>query len=109
MVYDESMLHHDLYIFLINKDEHGKRGTLVGTVKGTTVKDMPEQLLKLPEEQRLAVKEITMDFSDCMFGIAITCFPNAEIVIDCFHIMQLAGKGVDEMRMKLKRAARTER
>ncbi len=50
-----------------------------------------------------------MDFSDCMFGIAITCFPNAEIGIDCFHIMQLAGKGVDEMRMKLKRAARTER
>lgn len=42
MVYDESMLHHDLYTFLINKDEHDKRGTLVGAVKGTTVKDMPE-------------------------------------------------------------------
>lgn len=47
---DESMLHHDLYTFLINKDGHGKSGTLVGAVKG-----------------------------------------------------------VDEMRMKLKRAARTER
>ena len=106
---DESMLHHDLYTFLSNKDGHGKRGTLVGAIKGTTVKDVSEQLLKLPEEQRLAVREITMDFSDSMLGIAKTCFPNAEIVIDCFHIMQLAGKGIDEMRMKLKRAARTER
>ena len=106
---DESMLHHDLYTFLINKDGHGKSGTLVGAVKGTTVKEVSKQLLKLPEKQRLAVKEITMDFSDSMFGIAKTCFPKAEIVIDCFHIMQLAGKGVDEMRMKLKRAARTER
>lgn len=106
---DESMLHHDLYTFLTNKDGHGKHGTLVGAVKGTTVKEVSAQLLKLPEDQRLAVKEITMDFSDSMFGIAKTCFPNAEVVIDCFHIMQLAGKGVDEMRMKLKRAARTER
>ena len=106
---DESMLHHDLYTFLTNKEGHGKHGTLVGAVKGTTVKEVSKQFLKLPEKQRLAVKEITMDFSDSMFGIAKTCFPNAEIVIDCFHIMQLAGKGVEEMRMKLKRAARTER
>lgn len=38
---DESMLHHDLYTFLINKDGHGKSGTLVGAVKGTTVKEVP--------------------------------------------------------------------
>lgn len=106
---DESMLHHDLYTFLTNKDGHGRHGSLVGAVKGTTVKEVSKQLLKLPDEQRLAVKEITMDFSDSMFGIAKTCFPNAEIVIDCFHIMQLAGKGLEEMRMKLKRAARAER
>lgn len=86
---DESMLHHDLYTFLTNKEGHGKHGTLVGAVKGTTVKEVSGQLLKLPKEQRLAVREITMDFSDSMFGIAKTCFPNAEIVIDCFHIMQL--------------------
>ena len=106
---DESMQHHDLYTFLTNKEGHGKHGTLVGAVKGTTVKEVSKQFLKLPEEQHLAAKEITMDFSDSMFGIVKTCFPNAEIVIDCFHIMQLAGKGVEEMRMKLKRAARTER
>lgn len=106
---DESMLHHDLYTFLSNKEGHGKRGTLVAAVKGTTIKEVSEQLMKIPEKQRLAVKEVTMDFSDSMLGIAKACFPNAEIVIDCFHIMQLGGKGMEEMRMKLKRAARTER
>ena len=106
---DETMLHNDLYTFLSNKDGHGKRGTLVAAIKGTTIKEVSRQLMKIPEEQRLAVKEVTMDFSDSMFGIVKACFPNAEIVIDCFHIMQLVGKGMDEMRMKIKRAARTER
>ena len=105
---DETMLHNDLYTFLSNKDGHGKRGTLVAAVKGTTVKEVCTQLMRIPEEQRLAVKEITMDFSDSMQGIVKQCFPNAQIVIDCFHIIQLAGKGLEEMRLKLKRAARTE-
>ena len=105
---DETMLHNDLFTFLSNKDGHGKRGTLVGAVKGTTVSDVSEHLMKLPEEQRLAVTEVTMDFSDSMLGIVRTCFPKAEVVIDCFHIMQLAGNALEEMRLKNKRSARTE-
>lgn len=105
---DETMLHHDLYTFLSNKDGHGKHGTLVAAVKGTTVKEVCAQLMRIPEKQRLAVKEVTMDFSDSMQSIVKQCFPNAQIVIDCFHIIQLAGKGLEEMRLKLKRAARTE-
>ena len=34
---DETMLHHDLFTFLSNKDGHCKKGTLVAAVKGTTV------------------------------------------------------------------------
>ena len=105
---DETMLHNDLYTFLSNKDGHGKHGTLVSAVKGTTVKEVSTHLMEIPKELRLAVKEVTMDFSDSMQGIVKQCFPNAQIVIDCFHIIQLAGKGLEEMRLKLKRAARTE-
>ena len=65
-------------------------------------------LSMIPEEERLKVKEVTMDFSDSMKGIVEAMFPNAEIVIDCFHIVQLAGKGLEEMRLKLKRKARAE-
>ena len=102
---DETMLHRDLFTFLSNKDGHGKSGTLVAAVKGTTIADVTRILEKIPPEERLKVKEVTLDFSDSMMGIVRAMFPNAEVVIDCFHIMQLAGKGLEEMRLKLKRKA----
>lgn len=105
---DETMLHNDLFTFLSNKDGHGKRGTLVAAVKGTTVTTVTGILAMIPEEARMKVREVTMDFSDSMRGIVETMFPNASIVIDCFHIVQLAGKGLEEMRLKLKRKARAE-
>ena len=40
------------------------------------------RLMAIPEEKRLAVKEVTMDCSDSMMGIIKQVFPNAEIVID---------------------------
>ena len=105
---DETMLHKNLFTFLSNKDGHGKRGTLIAAVKGTTVAEVTKILSMIPEEERKKVKEVTMDFSDSMKGIVEAAFPNAEIVIDCFHIVQLAGKGLEEMRLKLKRKAMAE-
>ena len=106
---DETALQHDLFTFLSNKDGHGRKGTLVAAVKGTTVADVTRHLEKIPEESRRKVKEVTMDFSDSMMGIFKKEFPQAEIVIDLFHVMQLFGtKGLDAMRMKLKRANVTE-
>ena len=106
---DETMLHHDLFTFLSNKDGHCKKGSLIAAVKGTTVADVTKHLDKIPEESRRRVKEVTMDFSDSMMGIVKKEFPQAEIVIDLFHVMQLYGKkGLDAMRMKLKRANTTE-
>ena len=104
---DETMLHNDRFTFLSNKDGHGRKGTLVAAVKGTTIADVTGILEMIPLEERLKVKEVTLDFSDSMMGIVRAMFPNAEVVIDCFHIMQLAGKGLEEMRLMLKRKART--
>ena len=98
---DETALQHDLFTFLSNKDGHGRKGTLVAAVKGTTVADVTRHLEKIPEESRRKVKEVTMDFSDSMMSIVKKEFPQAEIVIDLFHVMQLFGtKGLDAMRMK---------
>ncbi len=106
---DETMLHHDLFTFLTNKDGHCKKGTLIAAVRGTTVADVTKHLDRIPEEKRQNVKEVTMDFSDSMMGIVKKEFPNADIVIDLFHVMQLYGKkGLDAMRMKLKRANTAE-
>ena len=92
---DETMLHNDRFTFLSNKDGHGRKGTLVAAVKGTTIADVTGILEMIPLEERLKVKEVTLEFSDSMMGIVRAMFPNAEVVIDCFHIMQLAGKGLE--------------
>lgn len=106
---DESMLRHDLFTFLTNKDGHCGKGTLIAAVKGTTVAEVAKRLEDIPEESREKVKEVTMDFSDSMMGIVKRAFPQAQIVIDLFHIIQLYGtKGLEAMRLKLKRTNTTE-
>lgn len=100
---DESMHSNDLFTFLSNKDGHGKHGTLIAAVRGTKAEDVVRQLMQIPAAQRHAVKEVTMDFSDSMYAIVKQVFPNASIVIDCFHIVKRLCDGLDEMRMRFKR------
>ena len=102
---DETLLHEDLRTFVSNKDGHGKHGTLVASVSGTKASDVINILMKIPEEKRLAVKEVTMDFSDSMYTIATKAFPNAEIVVDCFHIIKRCTDAIEEIRLKEKREA----
>ena len=54
----------DLFTFLSNKEGHCKKGSIVAAVRGTKAQDVVEVLLKIPEEQRLKVKEVTMDLSE---------------------------------------------
>lgn len=105
---DETSLHDDLFTFLTNKDGHGRKGTMIAAVKGTRADHVIKILMSIPEKQRLAVKEVTMDFSDSMYSIIKNVFPNAEIVIDCFHIIKRCGDAVEEIRLRTKREAITE-
>lgn len=102
---DETMLHKDLMTFLTNKEGHGKRHTLIAAVKGTKASDIINVLMQIPQEQRELVEEVTMDFSDSMFAVVTEAFPNAAIVIDCFHIVKRCIEAVDELRLKAKREA----
>ena len=106
---DETMLHHDLFTFLSNKDGHCRKGTLIAAVRGKTVAAVTERRDRITEASRRKVREVTMDLADSMRGIVRKESPQAEIVIDLLHVMQLYGtKGLDAMRMKLKRANTTE-
>lgn len=105
---DETSLCDDLFTILSNKDGHGRKGTIIAMVRGTRCSDVMAQLMKIPPEQRLAVNEVTMDFSDSMYAIVRQCFPNATIVIDCFHIVKRCGEAIEELRLKAKRQAQKE-
>lgn len=108
MSIDESVHARDLFTFLSNKDGHGKRGTLVAAVRGTKASEVVSILMKIPEDKRLAVKEVTMDYSDSMYSIVTQVSPNASIVIDCFHIMKNQCDALDCIRMRFKRKAIAE-
>ena len=83
---DECMHARYLFTFVSNKDGHGKKGTLAAAVRGTKASVAVEVLMRIPEEKRLAVKEVT-------------------IVIDCFHAMKNQCDALDSIRMKFKRKA----
>lgn len=106
---DETSLCDDLFTILSNKDGHGRQGTIVAMVRGTKAADVIKVLNDMPLEQRQAVKEVTMDFSDSMAAIVKAVFPNARIVIDCFHIIKRCGDAVEEIRLRSKREALKER
>ena len=105
MSIDETSLNGELYTILTNKAGHGK----AGTIKGTRVSDLVRVLNKLPEEKRMMVCEISMDFSDSMRAAVKDAFLGAEIVVDCFHVVKRCGDAVEELRLKCKREAVKER
>ena len=105
---DETSLQNDLFTFLSNKDGHCRKGSIVAAVRGTKASDVISILQKIPEEKRLAVKEVTMDLSETMRTIVETVFPNATIVLDCFHIIKRCNDATEEMRLRFKREEQVE-
>lgn len=105
---DETMLCDEVYTILSNKSGHGRHGSFIAAVRGTKAEVVSKILMTIPEEERAKVMEVTMDFSDSMYAIVKRCFPNATIVIDCFHIVQRLCESLDEMRLRFKRLAVTE-
>ena len=105
---DETTIGDDVYTTLSNKDGRGRKGTLVAVVKGTKADVVSRILMMIPLSERGEVKEVTMDFSDSMYAIVKACFPNATVVIDCFHIVQRLCEALDEMRLRFKRLAVTK-
>ena len=102
---ETSLSNGELYTIVSNKDAHGQKGSLIAIVKGTKVEDVITALNRIHFYLREKVKEITMDFSDSMHVIATTCFPNATITLDRFHMQQLCTNAMQQIRVKERRAA----
>ena len=90
----------ELYTILINKERHGKAGSIIAVIRGTDARTVSNVLLKLSRRCRYQVREITLDMAPNMELIARTCFPAAKRVTDRFHVQKLAYEAVQEMRVK---------
>ena len=82
MSIDETSLSNgELYTFLSNKDAHCKQGSIAAYVKGTKIKDIVEAIMRIPEDIRSKVKEVTMDLSESMRASIEACFPTPAVLL----------------------------
>ena len=98
---DETALSRgELYTIVTNKEAKGKKGTLVAIIKGTKSDQVIPMIRSMSKRKRNKVEEITLDLAGNMGLIAKKCFPNAVQVVDRFHVQQLAGEALQEMRIQ---------
>lgn len=96
---ETSLSNGELYTILTNKDARGRKGAIVAMVEGTTAESIIRVIKKIPQKQREKVSEITLDMAGSMNLVARKCFPNAEQVIDRFHVQKLAFDALQEIRI----------
>lgn len=97
---ETSLSHGELYTIVTNKSAKGKKGTLVAILKGTSSDTIIPLLEQLPLRARNKVKEVTLDLAGNMGLIVRRCFSNAIMVIDRFHVQQLASEALQEIRIR---------
>jgi len=97
---ETSLSQGELYTIITNKKAKGKKGSLVAMIKGTQSKDIIEVLQKISADKRLTVKEVTLDMANNMELSMKTVFPNASLVTDRFHVVQLAMEVLQHCRVK---------
>lgn len=101
MSIDETCLSHsELYTILSNKAAKGRKGTIVAILKGTHSETIIPLLESIPIHLRKRVKEVTLDLAGSMSLIVKKCFPHANMVIDRFHVQQLATEALQEIRIR---------
>lgn len=89
----------ELYTIVTNKAAKGRKGSIVAMIKGTQADRIIEVLQKIPKRLRYQVREVTVDMAASLNLAVKRCFPNAERVIDRFHVQQLAFEAVQETRI----------
>lgn len=90
----------ELYTYITNKKGKGKKGTLIASIKGTLSGSIVKVIEKLSLEDRLKVKEVTLDMAKNMESAVKQGFPNAQLVTDRFHVVKLVIDALQHVRIK---------
>lgn len=96
-----SLSNGELWTMLTNKDGKGRRGTLVAAVRGTRIRDIVQVVRRIPAERREQVEEVSMDMAKNMEAAVGEVFANTRMVTDRFHVMQLVGRSLQQVRLEL--------
>ena len=96
---ETSLSQDDHYPIRTNKEAKGKKEAIVAMIEGTTAESIISVIQRIPQKERAKVSEITLDMAGSMNLVAKRCFPNAEQVIDRFHVQKLAFDALQEIRI----------
>lgn len=106
---DETALSNgELVTNVLNKDGHGKKGSVIAIIKGTSAEVVNACLEKIPETIREKVKNVTLDMAGSMYSIARHCFPKATQIIDRFHVQKLMYDALQDLRVQYRWQAQEE-
>lgn len=98
---ETSFSNGELYTILTNKTKKGLKGSIIAIIKGTKSDYIIKQIKEyIPESFRNKVKEVSLDMAGSMNLISKKCFPQAERVIDRFHVQKLATEAVQYLRIE---------
>lgn len=96
-----SLSNGELWTMLTNKAGKGRRGTLVAAVRGTRIREIVHVLQRIPTHRRDLVEEVSMDMAKNMEAAVGEVFCNARMVTDRFHVVQLVGRSLQQVRLEL--------
>jgi transposase len=92
----------ELYTFVTNKLNNGRKGSLVACIKGTKSQDIVKVLQKIPLEKREKVKEVSLDMASNMSLSVEQSFGKSSQVTDRFHVVKLVYEALQHLRIKLR-------
>ena len=98
MSWDEFGFKKSELAFVAQNYETNKLITILDNRRQTTIRN---HFLKYPLKARQKVQFITMDMSGAYIPLARRLFPNAEIIIDRFHIIQHLGRAFLKTRIAI--------
>ncbi len=96
---ETSLTHGEVSTILTNGDARTQKGSLIAVIDGVKGADIISILEKIPLKERLKVEEVSVDMAKNMENAAKTCFPNAKIVTDRFHVAMLVHESVQYIRI----------
>lgn len=103
---ETGLIHGELYTIVTNKE----KGKLVALMKGTKAAEITTKLMKhLPVAKRMEVEEVTLDMDDGFDWVTRQCFPNAECIVDRFHVQKLVMECVQALRITERQKILTQR
>ncbi|MEM8896240.1 MAG: transposase [Bacteroidota bacterium] len=100
MAIDEvALTNGEFFTIMTSRDRKGSKGKLAAFISGTKTSEIEDVLKRLPETARSRVKEVTLDMARPMAKSMANQFPNAQQVLDRFHVERMVQGALQHLRV----------